>query len=146
MVSPNEIINPGERAPPVGYSHAIATRGGRIVWLAGQNGTDRDGRIVAPGDVVAQLDLALGNLLTALAAAGGRPEHVVQLRLYVWDVQNYRDARPALGTVWRRHFGRHYPAMSVVGVDGFFDPAALAEVDGVAVVPDPSTVPPADLA
>jgi enamine deaminase RidA (YjgF/YER057c/UK114 family) len=40
-----------------------------------------------------------------------------------------------LGEVWRRHFGRRYPAMAVVGVDALFDPAARVELMGVAVIP-----------
>jgi enamine deaminase RidA (YjgF/YER057c/UK114 family) len=141
MNSPHSLVNPPELAPPVGFSHGVITRGGRTVWLAGQNGTDGAGRIAAPGDLAAQMDLALANLLTVLAATGGRPEHVVQLRLYVTDVSAYRASRGDLGAVWRRHFGRHYPAVTLLGVSAFFDPAALVEVDGVAVVPDPDLLP-----
>jgi enamine deaminase RidA (YjgF/YER057c/UK114 family) len=126
--------NPSSLAPAIGFSHAIATTGGRVVWLAGQNGTDGAGHIVAPGDLVAQTDLALSNLLTALAAAGGQPEDIVQLRLYVSDLVDYRARRGELGPIWRRHFGRYYPTMTLLGVAGFFDPEALVEVDGVAVV------------
>jgi enamine deaminase RidA (YjgF/YER057c/UK114 family) len=136
MGIPHEVVNPPELAPAVGFSHALSTAGGRIVWLAGQNGTDAAGRIVHPGDLVSQLDLALDNLLVALAAAGGAPEHVVQLRIYVADLDAYRTGRGRLGPVWRRHFGRYYPAMTLLGVSGFFDPAALVEVDGVAVLPE----------
>jgi enamine deaminase RidA (YjgF/YER057c/UK114 family) len=130
----HEIVNPDSLAPAVGFSHAVASSGGRVVWLAGQNGTGPDGAILAPGDLVSQLDRSLANLLAALAAAGGRPEDLVQLRIYVSDLDAYRAARPALGAVWRRHFGRYYPAMTLLGVAGFYDPAALVEVDGVAVV------------
>jgi enamine deaminase RidA (YjgF/YER057c/UK114 family) len=129
-----EVFNPPELAAPVGFSHGLATRGGRLVWLAGQNGTDAGGRIASPGDLVGQLDLALGNLLVALAAAGGSAADVVQLRIYVTDLGDYRRRRGELGPVWRRHFGRFYPTMTLLGVSGFFDPAALVEVDGVAVV------------
>jgi enamine deaminase RidA (YjgF/YER057c/UK114 family) len=128
------IINPPELAPPVGFSHAIATRGGRAVWLAGQNGTDVSGAIVTPGDLVAQLDLALANLLIALRAAGGEPTDLVQLRIYVTDLDAYRTRRSELGPVWRQHFERFYPPMTLLGVTGFFDSDALVEVDGVAVV------------
>lgn len=129
-------INPPQLAPPVGFSHGVATRGGRILWLAGQNGTDGEGRIAAPGDLVAQADAALANVLAVVAAAGGRPEHVVKLHLWVLDAGAYRDARRALGAVWRAHFGRHYPAMMLIGASGFFDPEALIEIDGFAVIPD----------
>ncbi len=136
MPSPHDLLNPPTLPPAVGFSHAVATRGGRVVWLAGQNGTDAEGGIGAPGDLVAQTDLALANLLAALAAAGGQPEHLVQVRLYVTDVNAYRACRRDLGAVWRRRCGRHFPAMTLLGVAAFFDPEALVEIDGVAVVPD----------
>jgi enamine deaminase RidA (YjgF/YER057c/UK114 family) len=135
MAEAHRVVNPATLAPPVGFSHALATRGGTTVWLAGQNGTDPEGRIVSPDDLVGQLDRALANLLTALEAAGGAPTDLVQLRIYVSDLDAYRAGRRALGPIWRQHFGRHYPAMTLLGVAGFYDPAALVEVDGVAVVP-----------
>ena len=140
MSTPHDLVNPPTLAPAVGFSHAVASRGGRTLWLAGQNGTDGDGRIVSPGDLVAQLDLALANLVAALSGAGGRPEHLVQVRLYVTDVGAYRASRHELGAVWRRHCGRHFPAMTLLGVSAFFDPEAVVEIDGVAVVPDPGQV------
>lgn len=131
-----EIVNPAGLAPPVGFSHGVVSRGGRIVWLAGQNGTDADGRIVAPGDLVGQVDAALANVIAVVHAAGGTARDIVKLHFYVADVAAYRAARPALGAVWRRHFGRHFPAMMLLGVTGFFDADALVEIDGYAVVGD----------
>lgn len=128
-------INPTGLAPPVGFAHGCLSEGGRILWLAGQNGTDATGRIVHPGDLVAQTDLALANVLEVVREAGGTPEQVVKLHLYVSDLDAYRAARRDLGAVWKRRFGRHYPAMMLLGVGGFFDAEALVEVDGYAVLP-----------
>jgi len=128
------ILNPAGLAPPVGFAHGIATLGGRIVWLAGQNGMDTAGRVVAPGDLVAQTDQALANILAVVRAAGGRAEDVVKLHLYVSDLAAYRAARREIGAVWRKHFGRHYPAMMLLGVAGFYEPDALIEIDGYAVL------------
>lgn len=129
-------INPPDLASPIGFAHGVATRGGRILWLAGQNGMDAEGRIVAPGDIAAQADLALANILAVVAAAGGGPEDVVKLHFYVSDLPAYRAARRALGAVWRKHFGKHYPAMMLLGVTGFFEADALIEIDGYAVIDD----------
>jgi enamine deaminase RidA (YjgF/YER057c/UK114 family) len=129
-------INPPDLAAPIGFAHGVATRGGRILWLAGQNGMDAEGRIVAPGDIAAQTDLALANILAVVAAAGGGPEDVVKLHFYVSDVPAYRAARRSLGAVWRKHFGKHYPAMMLLGVTGFFEADALIEIDGYAVIDD----------
>lgn len=128
-------INPPELAAPIGFAHGILSEGGRLLWLAGQNGMDPEGRIVHPGDLVAQTDLALANILAVLRAAGGEPEHVVKLHLYVSDLEAYRSSRRALGAVWKAHFGRHFPAMMLLGVTGFFEPEALIEIDGYAVLP-----------
>lgn len=137
MAQHSRLVNPADLAPAVGFAHAVVTEGGRTIWLAGQSGTDRQGRLLAPGRLVPQLDQALANLLTVVAAAGGTPQDLVQLRIYVSDAESYRSARPALGAIWRRHFGRYYPAITLVAVSGFYDPEAVVEVDGMAVIASP---------
>ena len=127
-----ERINPGELARPSGFSHAVAATG-RLVFLAGQIGMDRDGKLAA-GGVVPQFEQALGNLLTALAAAGGQPEDLVSLTIYLIDVEDYQAHGKEIGAVWRRLAGAEYPAMAGVGVTRLWDPAALVEIQGVAVV------------
>ena len=134
--TPHEIVSPPELAAPSGFNHAVVSRGGRVVWLAGQTALDQQGRIVAPGDVVAQYEQALGNLLTALAAAGGRPEHLVTMTIYLVDVPGYRACARDIGRVWRRLVGAHYPALAGIGVTRLWDDDALVEVQAVAVVPD----------
>ena len=81
--------------------------------------------------------MAAGNLVAALAAAGGSPEHLVSLHIYTTEVDLYRATRGELGAVYRRHLGRHYVATALFEVAGLFDPAAKVELVGVAVVPDP---------
>jgi enamine deaminase RidA (YjgF/YER057c/UK114 family) len=127
-----ERINPEELARPSGFSHAVAATG-RMVFLAGQIGMDRDGK-VADGGVVPQFELALGNLLTALGAAGGQPADLVSLTIYLIDVEDYQAHGKEIGAVWRRLAGTEYPAMAGVGVTRLWDPAALVEIQGTAVV------------
>jgi enamine deaminase RidA (YjgF/YER057c/UK114 family) len=131
-----ERINPPALAAPSGFSHAVAAPAGRTVYLAGQTAQDGTGRIVAAGDVVGQFDQALSNLVTALRAAGGGPEHLVQVTIYIVDVPGYRAAAKQIGAVWRRWCGREYPAAVGVGVARLWDDEALVEISGVAVVPD----------
>jgi len=128
-----ERINPGELVRPSGFSHAVAARGGRLVFLAGQTAHGSDGRIVG-GGVVGQFERALGNLLTSLRAAGGSPDDLVSLTVYLLDVDDYRAHARQIGEVWRRLAGPDYPAMAAVGVQRLWDPAALVEVQGIAVV------------
>jgi enamine deaminase RidA (YjgF/YER057c/UK114 family) len=133
-VTPHRLLNPPTLAPAVGFAHAVAASPGRLVLLGGQTAQDADGRIV--GDtVIAQFDRAAANVVAALAAAGGRPEHLVSLVIYTTDMAGYRRALAALAPVYRRHLGRHYPAMALLGVAELFDPAALVELVATAVIP-----------
>ncbi len=128
-----ERINPTELARPSGFSHAVSASAGRTVFLAGQIGMDRNGK-VAEGGIVAQFEQALGNLLTALTAAGGQPADLVNLTIYLIDVEDYQAHGKEIGAVWRRLAGTQYPAMAGVGVTRLWDPAALVEIQGIAVV------------
>lgn len=131
----HRIVNPPSLAAPTGFAHAVITAAsGRIVYLGGQSAQRLDGTI-AGDSIPEQFDIAARNVVTALAAAGGRPEHLVSLLIYVTDMPAYRAALPALGPVYRKHFGRHYPAIALLGVHELLDPAALVELVGTAVIP-----------
>lgn len=128
-----EFVNPPELGTPRGFSHAVVGTG-RTVFLAGQTALDADGRIV--GDtVVEQFERALTSLLTALRAAGGGPEHLASLTIYIVDMDDYKANSRAIGEVWRRLVGRNYPAMAGIGVSRLWDVEALVEVQGFAVLP-----------
>ena len=128
-----ERINPEELARPSGFSHAVSVPAGRMVFLAGQIGMDRDGKVAA-GGVLPQFEQALSNLLTALAAADGQPEDLVSLTIYLIDVEDYQAHGKEIGAVWRRLAGTGYPAMAGVGVTRLWLPGALVEIQGIAVV------------
>ena len=128
-----ERINPPELARATGFTHAVLAHTDRIVFLAGQTALDAEGRIVGDG-VVAQFERALGNLLTALRAAGGAPEHLATLTVYAVDLADYRAHAREIGAVWRRLVGTDYPAMAGIGVARLWDDQALVEVQGFAVV------------
>ena len=131
----SELINAPELGRPVGFSHAVKTAGD-TVYLGGQIASTRDKPVT--GDTMAeQFDQAAANLMTALRAAGGQPDDLVSLQIYVTSVDEYRDALPELGAVWRRHFGRRYPAMGLFGVTRLFEPDAKVELMGVAVLSQP---------
>ena len=128
-----ERINPAELGRPSGFSHAVSVTASRMVFLAGQIGTGRDGQVVR-GGVVAQFEQALGKLLTALAAAGGQPGDLVSLTIYIVDLEDYRAHASQIGAVWRRLAGTEYPAMAGVGVTRLWDPEALVEIQGIAAI------------
>jgi enamine deaminase RidA (YjgF/YER057c/UK114 family) len=126
-----ELFNPPGLAPPIGFAHAAAA--GDLAVLGGQTGTDATGRIVAPGDLVAQFARAIRNVATALAAAGSGPDRVLKLTYFVTDVAAYRASLKPIGAAYRDVFGRHYPATSLFEVGGLFDPEALVEIECAAV-------------
>jgi enamine deaminase RidA (YjgF/YER057c/UK114 family) len=132
-----ERINPPELAKPSGFAHAVRTTGRTVVHLAGQTAMDADGRIIS-GDVVAQFEQALGNLLTALRAAGGAPDDLVSLTIYIVDVADYQAHAREIGAVWRRLVGTDYPATAGIGVSRLWDREALVEVQGVAALTAPA--------
>ncbi|HET8661527.1 MAG TPA: RidA family protein [Micromonosporaceae bacterium] len=134
---PIERVNPPSLARPSGFSHAVVATGGRTVFLAGQTALDPAGQLVGAGDLVAQFERALGNLVTALRAAGGEPEHLVQATIYIVDLPEYRRRAGELGAVWRRLVGREYPAAAGIGVARLWDDEALVEIAGIAVVSGP---------
>ncbi|MFD7419667.1 RidA family protein [Streptomyces californicus] len=133
-MSPSHRINPAELSPPTGFSHAVVATGGHLVFLAGQTALDPRGKVV--GDTLPdQFAVALGNLLTALHAAGGAPADLTRVTVYATDVDDYRSLAPELGRIWRRLAGRDYPAMAVIGVARLWDEQAMVEIDGIAVLP-----------
>ena len=130
----NEIVTAPGLAPPVGYAHAVvAAAGGRTVHLGGQTALGPDGAI--RGTTLAeQFDVAAGNVVAALRAAGGEPEQLVQMLVFVTDVSEYKASLAELGAIWKRHFGRRYPAMGLFGVTALFDEAARVELVATAVI------------
>jgi enamine deaminase RidA (YjgF/YER057c/UK114 family) len=129
-----ERINPDELGRPAGFAHAVRATDTVRVYLAGQTALDKAGSIVGTG-VVEQFEQALSNLLTALAAAGGRPEHLATVTIYIVDIDDYRAHSREIGAVWRRLAGTEYPAMAGIGIARLWDSDALVEVQGVAEVP-----------
>ena len=127
-------VNPPELAAPIGFAHAWLVEHGeqRTLYLAGQCGYDRAGKVVEPGDLVAQLDRALDNIGAILRDAKMEFADVVQLNFYVTSRDDYATARKQFGAVWRKHCGKHYPAMAMFMVSSLFDVAALIEIQGIA--------------
>ena len=136
-----QILQPPGWAKARGFSNGIAARG-TMVCIAGQVGWDPrrptpDGRCAWPAmDFAGQTRQALSNIVEVLAAAGGRPEHLVRLTWYVISRDEYVKAWPQIGAIYREIVGRHFPAMSAVGVTALIEPEARLEIEATAVIPD----------
>jgi enamine deaminase RidA (YjgF/YER057c/UK114 family) len=138
---PVKIINPPSLMEPRGFSHAALA--GQTLFLGGHTAHDADGALPGPG-LVEQFAGALANLATTIRTAGGRPEDLAWLQVFVTDVAAYRASTRELGPIWGRQFGRHYPAMGLFGVSELADPAAVVELMGIAVIRGGDAAPPAD--
>lgn len=128
-------VQPEGWAAPRGYSNGmLAPAGASLCFIAGQIAWDAEQQLVGEGDFALQFRTALANVLAVLATAGGRPEHLAQLTVYVTDKRQYLAAGKQLGAIWRELCGRHYPSMALVEVAGLLEPGALVEILGVAAI------------
>jgi enamine deaminase RidA (YjgF/YER057c/UK114 family) len=133
-MSAHRFVNPPGLMPAQGFSHVAIPAPGQTVYIAGQTAHQGDGKI--KGSTMAeQAEAALANLATALRAAGAEPEHLVALQIYVTNVAAYKKALDDIGPSWRTHLGKHYPAVSLFGIAELFDPDAMIEIVGRAVIP-----------
>jgi enamine deaminase RidA (YjgF/YER057c/UK114 family) len=128
-------VNPPALDAPRGFVHGLLVQPGHaLLFVAGQTAANAEGQVRDRG-FVAQFTEALDKALTVVTAAGGRPEHIVRMTVYVTDMEAYRAARSELSAVWRVRMGRHYPAMSLVAVTGLVDREANVEIEVTAAFP-----------
>lgn len=131
-----ETIEPDGWPRPRGYSNGkLAPEGARMLFVAGQVAWDTSERIVGAGDFPAQFRQALSNVLAVVAAAGGGPEHVVRMTIYVTSKQAYLDSLKAVGEIYRELMGRNYPAMALVAVAALVEDGAMLEIEATAALP-----------
>lgn len=127
-----KFINPDALTKPPGYTQVVEISGpGRMVYVAGQLGLKADGTM-AGSDFAAQCDQAFENLKAALAAVGGRLDHIVKITNFIVDMKNlpaYRAARD------RNFVGQSPPASTTIAVPALARPDALFEIEAVAVLP-----------
>lgn len=118
---------------PKGYEDAVLCAGAqKILFLGGHVAFDQSRRILHPGDIVAQMRVALTNLRATLQAAGLDVSDVVKLTIHVTDVGAYRRQLSEIGKVWQEVFGKFYPAMTLLGVSALMEPGCVLEIDGIA--------------
>jgi len=129
-----QIINPPSLARATGFSHGILVTGGRLLFLAGQTASDADGRIVAPGNLVAQYEQVLRNLQTVVEVAGGTMQDIMKITIFIRDRDDYLAQLKPLGKIHRAFFGTYYPATALFEISRFFQDEALIEIEGLAVL------------
>lgn len=129
-----KILTPAGWTPGKGYSHGISSRG-RIVFVAGQLGTDSQGKIVGES-FAAQVKQALANVMAVLAADGAEAKHITKMNWFFTTKDEYVAERKAIGAAWKELLGDHYPAITAVQVSGLLIPGGKIEIEAVAVVPE----------
>ena len=135
LTLPSELINPESLGAPRGYSNGLLTElSGRLLFIAGQIAWDQRQQIVSD-DFVEQFDQALANVMAVVNEAGGKATDIARLVIYVTDKNEYRERTREVGERYRKHLGKHFPAMVLVQVAGLLEDAAKVEIEGIAVLP-----------
>jgi enamine deaminase RidA (YjgF/YER057c/UK114 family) len=131
-----DVVNPEALGAPRGWNNGLlAPAGGRILFVAGQVAVGDGGSVPAGVGFLDQFSSALGRAVEVVSAAGGGPEHIGRMTIYVTDMQAYRASLAELGVSYREHMGRNYPAMSLVEVRSLVEARALVEIEVTAVLP-----------
>lgn len=132
---PFTLINPESLGAPSGFSHGVlADASGKLLFISGQVAWNEKQQIVS-GDFVEQFDRALANLITVVKAADGKAADIVRLIIYVTNKGEYRARTNEVGERYRKHMGKHFPAMVLVEVAGLLDDQAQVEIEGMALIP-----------
>lgn len=134
MSEPLRLINPASLIAPRGYSNGVlAPAGSKQLFIAGQIGWNEKGQIVS-SDFAEQFDQALANVITIVNEAGGTPDQLARLVVYVTNKNEYRAAQREIGQRWRARMGKHFPALTLVEVKSLLEDDAKVEIEGIAVI------------
>ena len=128
------VIQPEGWVPPRGYANGIVATG-RQLFIGGQIGWNpRSATPEFPATFEGQFEQTLSNICEVLKAAGGKPEDLTRLTVYVTDKREYLSSLKAIGAAWKKHLGRHYPAMALVQVVALVEDLAKVEIEATAVL------------
>jgi enamine deaminase RidA (YjgF/YER057c/UK114 family) len=132
---PTQFLNPPALCKTYGWTHVVASTGGKTIHISGQTAFDASGQVVGKGDLKRQTEQTFENLRLALAAAGATWNDVVVTRLYIVNFKP--DQLPIIREVRSRFVSpEHPPASTLVGVTALAHPDWLIEIEATAVVYD----------
>ncbi|HET7022211.1 MAG TPA: Rid family hydrolase [Xanthobacteraceae bacterium] len=120
----------GERPQQRGYSQAVITDGGKIVWLAGVLAVVDDSGKSLAGDLDGQVRQIFKLLTATLEKAGGKLSDMVQMTVFITDVR-YGDRVTQLR---REILGDNFPGSALITVTALAIPEAKIEIQGYAVI------------
>jgi len=125
VIQPKTLSDPRPR-----YSQGIATTSGKLLFIAGQTASDKDGNVVGKGDIRAQTEQVFANLKAVLKGAGGTLDNLVMTTTYITD----REYREGYNEVRRGQYKKNPPTSTLVIVKGLAHPDYLIEIAGIAVL------------
>jgi len=129
-----ELLNPTGLERPVGYAHVAKVTSGKVVFIAGQAPFDATGAVIGKGDFLAQFAQVMRNLKLAVEGAGGTPQQIAVMTIYLTDLPAYLRQKKALGAAYRDVFGKYFPAITLVEVKGLYNSDCMVEISAVAVI------------
>ncbi|PVB59859.1 RidA family protein [Labrenzia sp. 011] len=129
---PSEIVHPQGWIPARGYANGVLTEG-RTLHIGGQIGWTGN-QVFETRDFVGQMEQTLANIAAIVEEAGGAVTDIVRLTWFIIDKREYLARQKEVGEAYRRVFGRHFPAMSVVVVAGLIEDEALIEIEATAQI------------
>jgi len=125
VIQPKSLNDPRPR-----YSQGILNSGGKLLFIAGQTASDKDGNVVGKGDIKAQTQQVFENIKAVLKAAGGTLDNMVMTTTYITD----RSYREGYNEVRRQQYKKTSPTSTLVIVSGLANPDYLIEIAGIAVI------------
>jgi len=127
-----EKINPPGLSKPAPGTYTHIVRSGKLLFIAGQTGTNAEGKVVGPG-MKDQVEQVYTNLLAALKSQGADLSHVVKTTTYVTSIMEFRS--PEVAAVRAKYVGANPPANTLVQIQQLADPAFKVEIEATAVLP-----------
>ena len=125
ILQPKSLNDPRPR-----YSQGIATEGGKLLFIAGQTASDREGNVVGKGDIEAQTHQVFKNISAVLEEAGASFDNLVMTTTYITD----RKYREGYNRVRQQYYKNSQPTSTLVIVTGLANPDYLIEINAIAVL------------
>ena len=125
VIQPKSLSDPRPR-----YSQGILATGGKLLFIAGQTASDKDGNVVGKGNIEAQTRQVFKNLTAVLEEAGGSLDNLVMTTTYITD----REYREGYNRVRMQYYKKNAPTSTLVIITGLANPDYLIEINGVAVL------------
>ena len=125
-------VNPPELGVPPGYSQVVEVRGGRIIFIAGQTATDRNGEVVGKADFARQAAQVFENLTIALRSVGCTAANLIKLTVFLRNMDDLSAYREARNRFFASVKPAAAPAVTLVEVSRLYGPDFLIEIEAIA--------------